>query len=132
MREVRTPVAWLSSGALALVVIGGVVMAGYAPRRPPLALPATLLAVAAVALIAAWALMARVRDFAWESFRRVFRWALLAYVIASGMIEFAFVRDQTRGAPLAVVSGMLVIFALSVPTTIAFTVARFATEDGLA
>ena len=84
MSEVRAPVAWLSSGALALVVIGGVDMAGYAPRRPPLVLPALVLALAAIALVSAWALMGRVRGFAWRSFHRVFRWALLAYVVAAG------------------------------------------------
>jgi len=56
----------------------------------------------------------------------VFKWALLAYVITSGMIEFAFVHDHTRGSSLVLVTLMLVVFALSVPTTIAFTVARFA------
>jgi Tfp pilus assembly protein PilX len=44
------------------------------------------------------------------------------------MIEFAFVRDHTRGASLFIVTCMLVIFALSVPTTIAFTTARFADD----
>lgn len=38
---------------------------------------------------------------------------------------FAFVRDHTRGAPLALVIVMLVIFALDVPVVIAFTVARY-------
>ena len=42
------------------------------------------------------------------------------------MIEFAFVHDHTRGSSLVIVTLMLVIFASSVPTTIAFTVARFA------
>ena len=55
----------------------------------------------------------------------VFRWALLAYVISAGMIGFAFVKDHVRGAPLAVVFVMLVIFALDVPLIIAFTVARY-------
>jgi hypothetical protein len=41
------------------------------------------------------------------------------------MIEFAFVRNHTRGAPLAVVTGMLVVFALDVPFLIATTVARY-------
>jgi hypothetical protein len=35
------------------------------------------------------------------------------------------VRDHTRGAPLALVIVMLVIFALDVPMVIAFTVARY-------
>ena len=41
------------------------------------------------------------------------------------MIGFAFVRDHTRGAPLALVIVMLAIFALDVPLVIAFTVARY-------
>ena len=34
-------------------------------------------------------------------------------------------RNDTRGAPLAVVTGMLVVFALDVPFIIATTVARY-------
>jgi hypothetical protein len=41
------------------------------------------------------------------------------------MIGFAFIRDHTRDAPLALVVVMLVIFALDVPLIIAFTVARY-------
>ena len=122
------PVTWLSTAALALVVAGGIVMASYAPRRPPLAVPTVLVVVAALSLASAWVLLGRHRPFAWRTFRRVFRWALLAYVISSGMIEFAFVRDHTRGAPLVVVSCLLVIFATSVPTTIAVTTARYADD----
>ena len=55
----------------------------------------------------------------------VFRWALLAYVISAGVIGFAFVRDHIRGAPLALVTVMLLIYALDVPVIIAFTVARY-------
>jgi len=55
----------------------------------------------------------------------VFRWALLAYVISAGVIGFAFIYDHTRGAPLALVIVMLVIFALDVPLIIAFTAARY-------
>ncbi len=122
------PVAWLSTAALALVVAGGVLMASYAPRRPPLALPSSLLVASVLALAAAWVLLGRHRPFAWRTFRRVFKWALLAYVISAGMIEFAFVRDHTRGAPLVVVSCLLVVFATSVPTTIAVTTARYADD----
>ena len=122
------PVAWLSTAALALVVAGGVLMASYAPRRPPLVLPTALLVASVLALVAAWVLLGRHRPFAWRTFRRVFKWALLAYVISAGMIEFAFVRDHTRGAPLVVVSCLLVVFATSVPTTIAVTTARYADD----
>ena len=70
------------------------------------------------------------RPFAWDRFLLVFRWALLAYVISAGMIGFAFAKDHVRGAPLAVVFVMLVIFALDVPLSIAFTVARYASPAG--
>ena len=120
------PIAWLSTGALALVVIGGITMASYAPRKAPLGLAAGLLALAVVLLLAIAVIFARLKDFAWSTFSKVFKWALLAYVIEAGMIEFSFIRNHTSGASLVIVSGMLVIFGVSVPTTIAFTAARFA------
>lgn len=119
------PIGWLSTGALGLVVVGGITLASYAPRVAPLGVATALLCGAIVLLVLAGVLLARIPDFAWETFANVFKWALLAYVITSGMIEFAFVHDHTRGSSLVLVSLMLVVFALSVPTTIAFTVARF-------
>jgi uncharacterized membrane protein YoaK (UPF0700 family) len=111
--------------SLAAVVVGGVWLGSHAPRRPPLALPTVLLVVAAALLLAGVVMITRVAGFSWDTFVRVGRWALLAYIIAAGMIEFAFVRNHTRGAPLAVVTGMLVVFALDVPFLIATTVARY-------
>ena len=100
-------------------------LASYAPRIAPLGFATALLCGAVVLLVLAGILLARINEFAWATFVSVFKWALLAYVITSGMIEFAFVRDHTRGSSLMLVTLMLVVFALSVPTTIAFTVARF-------
>jgi uncharacterized membrane protein YoaK (UPF0700 family) len=111
--------------SLAAVVVGGVWLGSHAPRRPPLALPTVLLIVAVVLLLAGVVMIARVAGFSWDTFVRVGRWALVAYIVAAGMIEFAFVRNHTRGAPLAVVTGMLVVFALDVPFLIATTVARY-------
>lgn len=119
------PVAELAIGSLTLVVIGGILMASYVPRRPPLGGPAVLTAVSAALALTSVFLLSRLRPFAWGRFFLVFRWALLAYVISAGMIGFAFVRDHTRGTPLALVVVMLVIFALDVPIIIAFTVARY-------
>jgi hypothetical protein len=120
------PIGWFSSAALALVIVGGILLASYAPRVAPLALATGLLVGALALLVIAAALLFRLKDFAWKTFGVVFKWSLLAYVITSGMIEFAFVHDHTRGSSLVIVSLMLVVFALSVPTTIAFTVARYA------
>jgi uncharacterized membrane protein YoaK (UPF0700 family) len=111
--------------SLAAVVVGGVWLGSHAPRRPPLALPTVLLVVAVALLLAGITMVTRFAGFSWNTFVRVGRWALLAYIIAAGMIEFAFVRNHTRGAPLAVVTGMLVVFALDVPFLIATTVARY-------
>jgi lipopolysaccharide export LptBFGC system permease protein LptF len=119
------PIAPLTVGSLALIVIGGILMASYVPRQPPLATPAALTAASAVLALTSGFLLSRLEQFAWSRFFLAFRWALLAYVISAGMIGFAFVRDHTRGAPLALVIVMLVIFALDVPVVIAFTVARY-------
>lgn len=119
------PIAQLTVCSLSLVVIGGILMASYVPRQPPLAVPAALTAVSAVLALTSGLLLSRLKQFAWPRFFLAFRWALLAYVISAGMIGFAFVRDHTRGAPLALVIVMLVIFALDVPVVIAFTVARY-------
>ncbi|MGC8499115.1 MAG: hypothetical protein ACP5OV_06435 [Acidimicrobiales bacterium] len=125
-RTAVAPAAWVATGALTCAVIGGIVMASFAPRRPPLAPPLIVGLVGLAALAGAYGMLARTPGFSWSSYRRVFRWALLAYVIAAALIEFAFLRDHTRGAPLAVVSLLLVDFALSVPMTIATTVASLA------
>ncbi len=119
------PVAGLATGSLALAVIGGILLASYAPRRPPLGGPAVLAAISAALILASLVLLARLRPFAWHRFFLVFRWALLAYVISAGMIGFAFVRDHTRGAPLVLVAVLLLIYALDVPLIIAVTVARY-------
>ena len=119
------PVAALTVGSLALIVVGGILMASYVPRRPPLGAPTALAAVSAALALASVFLLARLEQFAWDRFFVVFRWGLLAYVVSAGMIGFAFVRDHIRGAPLALVLAMLVIYALDVPVVIAFTVARY-------
>ncbi|HEX4491948.1 MAG TPA: hypothetical protein VH914_12140 [Acidimicrobiia bacterium] len=122
------PIAETAVVALALVIIGGVIMASYVPRRPPLLAPTALLVVSGALMLGNVVVLARLRDFAWSTFFLVARYALIAYVISAGMIEWAFVKDHTRGAPLVVVTLMLVIFATDVPLIIAFTVARYATR----
>jgi hypothetical protein len=119
------PAAELATVSLALVVVGGVFMAAYFPTPPPLALPIVLVAISAVLLGSAIVLLVRWRGFAWAAFSIVARWALVAYVISAGMIEFSFVRNHASGAPLLVVSLMLVLFAVDVPVIIAVTVARY-------
>ena len=124
-RRAYPPAAELATVSLALVVVGGVFMAAYFPTRPPLTLPIALVAVSAALLGSAILLLVRWRGFAWAAFSLVLRWALVAYVISAGMIEFSFVRNHAAGGPLVVVSLMLVLFAIDVPVIIAVTVARY-------
>lgn len=121
------PVAELALVSLVLVIIGGIFMASYFPRRPPLGLPIGLLATSAILLAVNAVLLSRLREFAWDKFFLVGRWALAAYVVQAGMIEYAFVHNDASGAPLVVVTLMLVMFAVSVPLIISFTVARYQT-----
>jgi hypothetical protein len=123
------PVAWLSTGALCLVIFGGILLASYAPRQAPVSVTFPLLGFAGCLLLTSVIQLVKIKNISRRTFASVFKWALLAYIITSGMIEFAFVRDHTRGASLVLVSLMLVIFAISVPITIAFTVARYAELD---
>ncbi|HET6876649.1 MAG TPA: hypothetical protein VFH38_03905 [Jatrophihabitans sp.] len=111
--------------SLALVIVGGIWMASYFPRQAPLALPSAASGLSAVLLATAVAMLVRFPGFSWATFGLVWRWALLAYVVIAGMIEFAFVHNGASGAPLALITVMLVIFALDVATLIAMTVARY-------
>ncbi len=111
--------------SIGLVASGVIYLASYLPKHAPLA-PAVGLLVAAVAVLVfnlAW--LARRPGFAWWRFSQVARWMLLVYVVISGMIEYAFVYDHTRGAILVVMTLLLATFTLNVPLIAAFTVARF-------
>ena len=101
-------------------------MASYAPRKAPLAVATVLLVVGALLLLSAGVLLVSLKDFSRTTFLKVFKWAIFADLVTAAMIEFAFVRDHTNGASLLIVTCMLAVFTLSVPTTIAFTVARYA------
>jgi hypothetical protein len=119
------PVTEIGMASLALIVIAGIYLAAYLPKSVPL-VPAVILLVLSFALLAGNLLvLARVKGFAWRRFWQIFRWALAAYVITAGMIEYAFVRDSVRGGPLVVLTLAIVIYAVHVPVLIAFTVARF-------
>jgi len=122
------PVAELCAAALVLIVVGGIYMASYAPRRAPLGLPVALAVASALLVVASLILLSRTKDLAWDKFFLVGRWTLLSYVIAAGLIEFAFVKDHTRGDPLVLITAMLVLFAVIVPLIISFTVARYQSQ----
>jgi hypothetical protein len=64
-------------------------------------------------------------DFARDLFRRVFQWALLAYVVEAGMLVYVFIHNDVPGKTLTLLLVKLALFAIDVPVIIAFTVARY-------
>ena len=119
------PVTEVAAASMVLVIVAVIYLASYLPRRAPLGVAVGLLVASAVLFGVNLMLLARVRDFAWWRFFQVGRWALLAYLVIAGMIEYAFIYDRTRGSVLVVMTLLLVMFAANVPVILAFTVARF-------
>ena len=120
------PVTQMGMASLALIVTAGIYLSAHLPRHVALGPAIALLGASTVLLAANLISLALVRDFAWDRFFAVARWALLGYVIVAGMIEYAFLRDHLRGGALVVLTLSLVVFAVHVPVLIGFTVARYA------
>jgi hypothetical protein len=118
------PVTQLAMASLTLIVAGGIYLSSHLPQQVSLTPAVVLLAGSALLLAINLALLARVRDFAWDRFFQVGKWSLLAYVAIAGMIEYVFLRNHLRGGPLVVLTLSLVVFAVHVPTLVGFTVAR--------
>jgi len=119
------PVAEVAVLSMVFVIVGGIYMAAHLPKRPPLGVAEVLTCLAAAALFANTAQLMRLQDFSWRSFFLVAKWALLAYLVIAGMLEFIFVFDGTRGTTLVLMTCMLAIFAFDVPMLLAFSVARY-------
>jgi hypothetical protein len=131
MNERRLPpVTQVGMTSLALIVAGGIYLAAHIPNHVPLGPAIALLGASALLLVGNIAALARVQGFPWGRFFEIARWALLAYLIIAGMIEYAFLRDHLSGGPLVVLTLSLVVFAVHVPVLIGFTVARYDTSVG--
>lgn len=118
------PVTAIAMSSLALIVAGGIYLASHLPNEVPLAPAVILLVLSAGLLLANMLALARADGFDWGRFIDVGRWALLAYAISAGLIEYAFLRNGLSGGPLVVLTLSIVIYAVHVPVLIAFTVAR--------
>jgi hypothetical protein len=123
------PITQLGMLSLALIVAGGIYLSSHIPQHVPLAPAIALLVASTLVLVMNYVLLRRVPDFAWNRFFQVGRWALLAYAITAGMIEYAFVRNHLSGGPLVILTLSLAVYAVQVPTLIGFTVARYDTSD---
>lgn len=119
------PVSQLCVGSMVLVIIGGIYLAAYLPGKPSLVLPGVLTGLAAALMVGNMVTLSQLRRFAWPMFFKVGRWALLAYIITSGMIELVFVVDGTPRPVLLLLTLMLAIYAVDIPLLLAFSVARY-------
>ena len=119
------PFTELGMLSLALIVAGGIYLSAHIPQHVPLGPAIALLVASALVLTVNLVLLARVPDFAWPRFFQVAKWALLAYAVTAGMILYAFLEDGLRGGTLVILTLSLVVYAVQVPTLIAFTVARW-------
>ncbi len=119
------PVTELGVVSMALIVAAGISIAARLPGDVPLTIPVLLLAASALTLFANVAMLARTPGFNWDAFFDVAKWALLAYAVIAGILEFVFVNDGTSGGILVVLTLSLVVYAVHVPLLIGFTVARY-------
>lgn len=119
------PVAEVCVLTLVLVVMGGIYVAAKLPGDVPLALPFTLVIVAAALLLANIVMLSRVRPFAWPAFFLVAKWALLAYAAIAVILIYTFIRNDTPGDVMALLIAQLAVFAVNIPLLFAFSVARY-------
>jgi len=119
------PVTQLGMLSLGLIVAAVIYLSAHLPEHVSLGPAIALLSASALLLLGNVLALYRTAGFAWGRFVEVARWALLAYSIIAGLIEYVFLRNSTSGGPLVVLTLSLVVFALTVPVLIAFTVARY-------
>jgi len=119
------PVTQLGMLSLALVLVAGIYLSAHLPQHVSLGPAVALLAASALVLVVNLLALARVDGFAWGRFFEIGRWALLAYLVIAGMIEYVFLRNHTSGGALVVMTLSLLVFAVNVPVLVGFTVARY-------
>jgi hypothetical protein len=119
------PVTELAFVSLGLIIAGGIYIVSHLPKHVPLGPAFALLGASALLMVGNLIALSRAPDFNWRAFFGVAKWAMVAYAIVAGMLEYVFVNDGTRGAELVVLTLSLAIFAVHVPLLIGFTVARY-------
>jgi len=119
------PIAEMIIVSMALVVTSGIYLASHLPKSTSLAPVTVLLVLAGASTLSAVITVSRLRDFNWKVFFQVWRWAMLAYIVIGGILEFVFIFDHTRGSMLLVFTLSLAIFALDIPLLLSFSVARY-------
>jgi hypothetical protein len=111
--------------SMILTIVSVIWLASYIPKHPPLPVSVVLMTLAGLVLAANLTLLSRVQQFAWPTFRAVAGWALVAYIVIAGMLEFVFLYDHVGGGVLLLLTLSLVSFAVNVPLLLGFGVARY-------
>jgi hypothetical protein len=119
------PVTELGVASMALIVAGGISIAARLPGDVSLTLPILFLAASSLVMAVNLVALSRTPEFNWDAFFGVAKWALVAYAVIAGMLEFVFVKDGTSGGILVVLTLSLIVYAVHVPLLIGFTVARY-------
>jgi hypothetical protein len=119
------PVTQIAVVSFALIVASGIWIVAHLPKHVPLAPSAVLIAASASLVATNVVLLLRVPGFDWPRFFAVAKWALLAYCVIAGILEWVFIKDGTHGGQLVVLTLSLAIFAIHVPLLMGYTVARY-------
>jgi uncharacterized membrane protein YhhN len=119
------PVQQLGVVSMILTIVSVIWLASYIPKHPPLTVSVVLMILAGVVMATNLTMLSRVREFAWQTFRAVAGWTLVAYIVIAGMLEFVFLYDHVRGSVLLLMTLSLVSFAVNVPLLLGFGVARY-------
>jgi hypothetical protein len=120
------PITQIAVCSFVLVIASGIWIVSHLPKHVPMGIPVALLSLSALLMVGNLLWMRSIAGFNWQSFFGVAKWALLAYCIISGLLEWVFVKDGTRGGELIVLTLSLAIFAIHVPVLMGYTVARYA------
>ena len=92
------PITQVAVCSFVLVIASGIWIVSHLPKHVPLGLPVALLALSVLLMIGNLLLIRSIPDFNWASFFGVAKWALVAYLIITGLLEWVFVKDGTRGS----------------------------------
>lgn len=126
MREVKRPPVW-ECGVVTLifVVVSVVLLASYIPDLPNTVPVYILLAAGTILIGVQLVLIGSMENFSRRSFHQVGGYALLAYIVIGGMIEYTFIRNHVRGEELALLTWGMALFIVDVPLILGFSVARY-------
>jgi uncharacterized membrane protein YhaH (DUF805 family) len=119
------PITEIGIASMALAFSGGIYLASNIGQDVSLVPTSVLLALGAVLMVVDIALVARLRDFAWDSFWLVAKWTAVAYTVIIGMLEYIFVYNDTPGDQLVLMTLTLVVFWINVVLLLSYGVAKF-------